>query len=49
MQIFRNNEFFTGLNVPNPDTRESLDAKMPKDFPSDGLDFLKVEYVFMIN
>ncbi|XP_064090290.1 cyclin-dependent kinase-like 4 isoform X2 [Macrobrachium nipponense] len=40
MQIFRNNEFFRGLTVPEPDTRESIDSRMPKDFTA-GLDFLK--------
>ncbi|ROT76625.1 Cyclin-dependent kinase-like 1 [Penaeus vannamei] len=33
MQIFRNNEFFRGMSVPEPDTRESIDAKMPRDYP----------------
>ncbi|XP_037772655.1 cyclin-dependent kinase-like 1 [Penaeus monodon] len=42
MQIFRNNEFFRGMSVPEPDTRESIDAKMPRDYPPEGLDFIKL-------
>ncbi|KAK7083901.1 Cyclin-dependent kinase-like 1 [Halocaridina rubra] len=40
MQIFKNNEFFRGMSIPEPDTMETLDAKMPKNIP-DCLDFLK--------
>lgn len=42
MKVFKNNEFFAGLSIPEPDVRESLEARMPRDFSSDGMDFLKV-------
>jgi len=42
MKVFKNNEFFAGLSIPEPDVRESLEAKMPRDFSADGMDFLKV-------
>ncbi len=45
MKVFKNNEFFAGLSIPEPDVRESLEAKMPRDFSADGMDFLKVWYV----
>ena len=42
MKVFKNNEFFAGLSIPEPDVRESLELKMPRDFSADGMDFLKV-------
>lgn len=42
MKVFKNNEFFAGLSIPEPDVRESLEAKMPRDFSPEGMDFLKV-------
>lgn len=42
MKVFKNNEFFAGLSIPEPDVRESLEAKMPRDFSADAMDFLKV-------
>ncbi|XP_076044863.1 cyclin-dependent kinase-like 4 isoform X2 [Oratosquilla oratoria] len=41
MQVFRNNEFFRGLTIPEPDIRESLEAKMPKNIQPECLDFIK--------
>ena len=43
MKVFKNNEFFAGLSIPEPDVRESIDSKMPRDFSVDGMDFLKVK------
>lgn len=42
MKVFKNNEFFAGLTIPEPDVRESLELKMPRDFSTDAMDFLKV-------
>lgn len=42
MKVFKNNEFFAGLSIPEPDVRESLEAKMPRDFSAEAMDFLKV-------
>ncbi|KAK2707707.1 cyclin-dependent kinase-like 1 [Artemia franciscana] len=41
MQIFKKNEFFLGLAIPEPEAREPLEVKMPRDFPQEGLDLLK--------
>ncbi len=43
MKVFKNNEFFAGLTIPEPDVRESIESKMPRDFSADGMDFLKVD------
>jgi len=45
MKVFKNNEFFAGLSIPEPDVRESIESKMPRDFSIDGMDFLKVSNV----
>ena len=42
MKVFKNNEFFAGLSIPEPEVRESIDSKMPRDFSTEGMDFLKV-------
>ena len=42
MKVFKNNEFFAGLSIPEPDVRESLEAKMPREFSADAMDFLRV-------
>lgn len=42
MRIFKDNEFFRGVTLPEPDTLEPLEAKMPKTFSREGMDFLKV-------
>ena len=39
MQIFKANEFFCGLSIPDPGTIEPLEHKLPKDLGSDGVDF----------
>ncbi|XP_050691283.1 cyclin-dependent kinase-like 4 isoform X2 [Eriocheir sinensis] len=41
MHIFKNNEFFRGSSIPKPDGVETLKAKMPKNFPEEGGDFLE--------
>ncbi|XP_022251996.1 cyclin-dependent kinase-like 4 isoform X1 [Limulus polyphemus] len=41
MQIFRSNNFFAGVNIPEPEVRDSLDNKLPKFIDDSGLDFLK--------
>lgn len=41
VQIFKANDFFAGINFPEPDTRESLESKMPLTISEQGLDFLK--------
>lgn len=46
MKVFKNNEFFAGLSIPEPDVRESIESKMPRDFSIDGMDFLKVSSKF---
>lgn len=49
MKVFKNNEFFAGLSIPEPDVRESIESKMPRDFSIDGMDFLKVSRSQIIN
>ena len=44
MKVFKNNEFFAGLSIPEPEVRESIEAKMPRDFSNEGMDFLKVTF-----
>ena len=44
MKVFKNNEFFAGLSIPEPEVRESIEAKMPRDFSNEGMDFLKVAF-----
>ncbi|XP_023212142.1 cyclin-dependent kinase-like 4 isoform X2 [Centruroides sculpturatus] len=41
IQIFKSNDFFSGVNIPEPDSRESLESKMPPSVNEQGLDFLK--------
>ena len=43
MQIFKTNEFFCGLSIPDPGAVEPLEKKLPKDvIGTDGVDFTKV-------
>ena len=43
MQIFKTNEFFCGLSIPDPGTIEQIEKKLPRDIAgSDGIDFMKV-------
>lgn len=41
IQIFKSNDFFSGVNIPEPDSRESLESKIPPPINEQGLDFLK--------
>ncbi|XP_054721956.1 cyclin-dependent kinase-like 1 [Uloborus diversus] len=41
MQVFRANDFFAGVTIPEPDVRESLDSKIPKHVHEHGVDFIK--------
>jgi len=50
IQIFKSNEFFCGLNIPDPGTIESLEKRLPKEIVgSDGLDFFKVSLISNIS
>ena len=49
MKVFKNNEFFAGLSIPEPEVRESIEAKMPRDFSNEGMDFLKVTFETLFN
>lgn len=44
MHIFRTNDFFTGITLPQPDVIEPLESKLPKQVQNDAnlIDFLKV-------
>ena len=43
MAIFKTNEFFTGLMIPDPGVVDPLDNKLPKDLVGpEGIDFMKV-------
>ena len=43
MAIFKTNEFFTGLMIPDPGVVDPLDNKLPKDLVgTEGIDFMKV-------
>lgn len=44
MHIFRTNEFFNGITLPQPETMEPLETKLPRQAIADEavLDFLKV-------
>ena len=43
MAIFKTNEFFCGLSIPDPGTIDPIDKKLPKDIVgSEGIDFMKV-------
>lgn len=41
MQIFQNNDFFSGVTLPDPQDRQSLELKMGKSLNSAGMDLLK--------
>lgn len=40
-QIFKSNEFFAGVSMPEPDTFESLRSKIPRSIDEAGFDFVK--------
>ena len=43
MQIFKSNDFFSGLGIPDPGVVDPLEKKMPKDKVGlEGVDFMKV-------
>ena len=43
MQIFKSNEFFCGLSIPDPGSIEPLERKMPREIAGpEGVDFFKV-------
>lgn len=45
IHIFKMNEYFKGITLPQPETLEPLEVKIPKESQKDPtvLDFLKVE------
>ena len=51
MQIFKSNEFFCGLSIPDPGTIEPIEKKLPKEIAGvDGVDFMKVQLLaFLIS
>jgi cyclin-dependent kinase-like len=47
MQLFKINEFFSGLSIPNPEVLEPLEMRFPPEvLSSEGLDFLEVDRLF---
>jgi cyclin-dependent kinase-like len=42
MNIFKSNEFFYGVSLPQPDILEPLESKLPRQSSANVLDFLKV-------
>ena len=47
MQIFKTNEFFCGLSIPDPGTIDPIEKKLPRDIAGpDGVDFMKVYMLF---
>jgi cyclin-dependent kinase-like len=42
MNIFKSNEFFYGVSLPQPDVLEPLENKLPRQSNSHVMDFLKV-------
>ena len=50
MQIFKSNEFFCGLSIPDPGTIEPIEKKLPKEIAGvDGVDFMKVQFWGIFN
>ncbi|GFY44934.1 cyclin-dependent kinase-like 4 [Trichonephila inaurata madagascariensis] len=41
MQIFKKNDFFNGVSIPEVDTRETLESRLPVNISEEELDFLK--------
>ena len=49
MQIFKTNEFFCGLSIPDPGTIDPIEKKLPRDIAGpDGVDFMKVYMLILI-
>jgi hypothetical protein len=44
MNIFKSNEFFYGVSLPQPDVLEPLESKLPRQNSFHVMDFLKVGY-----
>src|SRR5690606_27412590 len=41
VSIFRSNEFFAGVSIPEPDSIDTLEEKIPKHIDQNGLEFLR--------
>ncbi|GFR08443.1 cyclin-dependent kinase-like 1, partial [Trichonephila clavata] len=41
LQIFKKNDFFNGVSIPEVDTRETLESRLPVNISEEELDFLK--------
>lgn len=41
MQIFKTNDFFTGITIPEPEVSEPLETKLPADISIEAFDFTK--------
>ena len=49
MQIFKSNEFFCGLSIPDPGTLDPLEGKLAKGpAGAEGIDFMKVLSSFLL-
>lgn len=42
MNVFKSNEFFYGVTLPQPDVLEPIENKLPRQCNSHVADFLKV-------
>jgi len=42
MQIFKKNEFFVGVSLPEPEVMDPLEEKLAKSVTPEGLDFALV-------
>jgi hypothetical protein len=42
MNVFKSNEFFYGVTLPQPDVLEPLESKLPRQSNFHVIDFLKV-------
>lgn len=49
MQVFRANEFFRGVTLPQPDSIEPLENRLPKQCGAAAIDFLKVNGLVRYN
>ena len=49
MQIFKSNEFFCGLSIPDPGTVDPLEGKLARGpAGSEGVDFMKVIILLLL-
>ncbi|GBL90270.1 Cyclin-dependent kinase-like 4 [Araneus ventricosus] len=44
LQIFKKNDFFNGVSIPEVDTRETLESRLPVNISEEELDFLKIHW-----